>query len=101
MKKLIAGSWTYNSFDQDKFGKILLLCFNSPIAGSASPSQMVFNHQTHDLIPVHRRSFTQECQTDASLLEKRAHHARDLHIQHFNRTAHFPLPLSIGNNMDI
>ena len=101
MKKLIAGSWTSGSFDLDKFGKGLLLFRNAPIAGGASPSQVVFNRPTRDAIPAHRRSFAPEWQKAAGILEKRALRARELQKQHYNRSTH-PLPaLHIGDSVVI
>ncbi|KZS19676.1 Uncharacterized protein APZ42_013836 [Daphnia magna] len=91
MKKLIAGSWSSGSFDQDKSGKELLLFRNAPTAGGASLSQIVFRRPTRDLIPAHRRSFAPEWQKAVGLLEKRARRAKDLQIHHFNRSGH-PLP---------
>jgi hypothetical protein len=78
---LIAGSWTSGTFDQDKFGKALLLFRNAPIAGGASPSQIVFNRPTRDLIPAHRRSFAPEWQQVAAHLEKRTRRAKELQVQ--------------------
>ena len=101
MKKLIAGSWTSGTFDQDKFGKALLLFRNAPVAGGASPSQIVFNRPTRDLIPAHRRSFAPEWQQVAAHLEKRARRARELQVQHYNRRAHPLPPLSIGDSVVI
>ena len=101
MKKLIAGSWTSGSFDLDKFGKGLLLFRNALIAGGASPSQVVFNRPTRDLIAAHRRSFAPEWQKAAGILEKRALRAKELRALHHNRTTH-PLPaLRIGDNVVI
>jgi hypothetical protein len=101
MKKLIAGSWTSGSFDLDKFGKGLLLFRNAPIAGGASPSQVVFNRPTRDLIPAHRRSFAPEWQKAAGILEKRALRAKELRTFHYNRTTR-PLPaLRVGDNVVI
>ncbi len=101
MKKLIAGSWTSGSFDLDKFGKDLLLFRNAPIAGGASPSQVVFNRPTRDVIPAHRRSFAPEWQKAAGILENRALRARELQKQHYNRST-CPLPaLHIGDRVVI
>lgn len=100
MKKLIAGSWSSGSFDPDKFGKALL-CSNAPMSGGASPSQIVFGRPTRDLLPAHRRSFAPEWQQAAELLDKRAQHAKELQIQHFNRSAHPLSPLVIGDSVII
>jgi transposase InsO family protein len=99
MKKLIAGSWSSGSFDPDKFGKALLLFRNAPMSGGASPSQIVFSRPTRDLLPAHRRSFAPKWQQAAELLEKRAQHAKELQIQHFNRSAHPLPPLVIGDSV--
>jgi hypothetical protein len=99
MKKLIAGSWSSGSFDPDTFGKALLLFRNAPMSGGASPSQIVFSRPTRDLLPAHRRSFAPEWQQAAELLEKRAQRAKELQIQHFNRTAHPLPPLVIGDSV--
>jgi hypothetical protein len=42
MKKMIAGSFTSNSFDINKFGQSLLLFRNTVISGGQSPAQIVF-----------------------------------------------------------
>jgi hypothetical protein len=71
------------------------------MSGGASPSQIVFNRPTRDLLPAHRRSFAPEWQQAAELLEKRAQHAKELQIQHFNRSAHPLPPLAIGDSVVI
>ena len=48
MKKLIAGSFTSNSFDINKFGQSLLLFRNTAISGGQSPAQIVFNRPMRD-----------------------------------------------------
>jgi hypothetical protein len=101
MKKLIAGSWSSGSFDPDKFGKALLLFRNAPMSGGASPSQIVFNRPTRNLLPAHRRAFAPEWQKTAGLLEMRARRAKDLQVQHFNRSAHPLPPLEIGDSVVI
>jgi hypothetical protein len=70
---------------------------STPMSGGASPSQIVFNRPTRDLLPAHRRSFAPEWQQAAELLEKRAQHANELQIQHFNRSTHPLPPLVIGD----
>jgi hypothetical protein len=88
MKKLIAGSWRKGSFDVNQFAKSILLFRNAPLSGAASPAQMVFNRAVRDALPAHRRSFAPEWQQKANILEKRARRAKELQIEHYNRTAH-------------
>jgi hypothetical protein len=49
---------------------------------------MVFNRAVRDALPAHRRSFAPEWQQKADILEKRARRAKELQIEHYNRTAH-------------
>jgi hypothetical protein len=71
MKKMIAGSFTSNSFDINKFGQSLLLFRNTVISGGESPAEIVINRPKRDFFPAHRRSFAAEWQKDADILEKR------------------------------
>ncbi len=97
MKKLIAGSFTSNSFDINKFGQSLVLFRNTAISGGQSPAQIVFHRPMRDCLPAHRRSFAAEWQKDAEILKKRARRAKELRTEHYNRRAHpFP-PLQVGN----
>ena len=99
MKKLIAGTWTSGTFDEDKFGKALLLFRNAPRSGGASPAQLVFKRPVRDCLPAHRRSFAPEWQKAADVLEKRSRRATELRAEHFNRRAR-PLPaLAVGNKV--
>jgi len=43
MKKLITGSSSSGTFDNDKFAKAILLFWNAPRLGGASPAQLVSN----------------------------------------------------------
>jgi hypothetical protein len=70
MKKLIAGSFTSNSFDINKFGQSLVLFRNTAISGGQSPAQIVFHRPMRDCLPAHRRSFAAEWQKDAEILKK-------------------------------
>ncbi|KAI9555911.1 hypothetical protein GHT06_018436 [Daphnia sinensis] len=99
MKKLIAGSWRKGSFDANQFAKSLLLFRNALRSGAASPAQMVFNRPLRDALPAHRRSFAPEWQQKAYILEKRARRAKDIQIEHYNRTAHALQPFSIGDHV--
>ncbi|EFX81183.1 hypothetical protein DAPPUDRAFT_317954 [Daphnia pulex] len=101
MKKLIAGSWTAGSFNVDKFAKSLLLFRNAPRSGAASPAQMVLNRPVRDALPAHRRSFAPEWQQKTDVLEKRARRAKEVQIEHYNKTAHSLPPLSIGDHVVI
>ena len=101
MKKLITGSWTAGSFDVDKFAKSLLLFRNAPRSGAASPAQMVLNRPVRDALPAHRRSFAPEWQQKTDVLEKRARRAKDIQIEHYNKTAHQLPPFSIGDHVVI
>ncbi|KAI9550253.1 hypothetical protein GHT06_000602 [Daphnia sinensis] len=99
MKKLIAGSWRKGSFDANQFAKSLLLFRNALRSGAASPAQMVFNRPLCDALPAHRRSFAPEWQQKAYILKKRARRAKDIQIEHYNRTAHALQPFSIGDHV--
>ena len=99
MKKLIAGSWRKGSFDVNQFAKSILLFRNAPRSGAASPAQMVFNRPVRDALPAHRRSFAPEWQQKADILEKRARRAKELQIEHYNRTAHPLQPLKVGDHV--
>ncbi|KAI9550690.1 hypothetical protein GHT06_006285 [Daphnia sinensis] len=61
---------------------------------------MVFNRPLRDALPAHRRSFAPEWQQKAYILEKRARRAKDIQIEHYNRTAHALQPFKIGPNRD-
>ncbi len=63
-----------------------------------SPAQMVFNWPIRDALPAHRRSFAPEWQQKAEL-QKRARRAKELRIEHYNRTAHPLQPLKIGDHV--
>ncbi|KAI9555919.1 hypothetical protein GHT06_018450 [Daphnia sinensis] len=99
MKKLIAGSWRKGSFDANQFAKSLLLFRNATRSGAASPAQMFFNRPLRDALPAHRRSYAPEWQQKAYILEKRARRAKDIQIEHYNRTAHALQPFSIGDHV--
>jgi transposase InsO family protein len=99
MKKLITGSWRNGSFDTNKFAKSILLFRNAPRSGAASPAQMVFNRPVRDALPAHRRSFAPEWQLKADILEKRARRAKEVQIEHYNRTAHPLQPFKIGDHV--
>ena len=101
MKKLIRGSWTSGSFNQNAFAKSILLFRNAPRSGAASPAQMVFGRPVRDCLPVHRRSFAPEWQKAADVLEKRACRAKELHVEHFNRNAHPLPPFQVGDHVVI
>jgi hypothetical protein len=101
MKKLIAGSWTAGSFNVDKFAKSLLLFRNAPRSGAASPAQMVLNRPVRDALPAHRRSFAPEWQQKTDVLKKRVRRAKEVQIEHYNKTAHSLPPLSIGDHVVI
>ncbi|KZR99982.1 Uncharacterized protein APZ42_003925 [Daphnia magna] len=99
MKKLITGSWRNGSFDTNKFAKSILLFRNAPRSGAASPAQMVFNRPVRDALPAHRRSFALEWQLKADIIEKRARRAKEVQIEHYNRTAHPLQPFGIGDHV--
>ena len=101
MKKLIAGSWTSGSFDIEKFAKAMLLFRNIPRAGGASPARLVFNRPVRDSLPAHRRTFAQQWQKEARVLEERAMSTKEKGIEYYNRKAR-PLPeLVLGNHVII
>ncbi|KAI9550940.1 hypothetical protein GHT06_000605 [Daphnia sinensis] len=52
-----------------------------------------------DALPAHRRSFAPEWQQKVYILEKRARRAKDIQIEHYNRTAHPLQPFSIGDHV--
>ena len=60
---------------------------------------MVFNRPVRDALIAHRRSFAPEWQQKADILEKRARRAKELQIEHYNRTAHPFQPFKVGNHM--
>ncbi|KAI9549792.1 hypothetical protein GHT06_006356 [Daphnia sinensis] len=60
---------------------------------------MFFNRPLRDALPAHRRSFAPEWQQKAYILEKRARRAKDIQIEHYNRTAHALQPFSIGDHV--
>jgi len=60
MKKLIAGSSTSGSLDDNKFAKAILVFRNTQRLGGASPAQRVFGGPMRDTLPVHRRAFAPE-----------------------------------------
>ncbi|EFX76839.1 hypothetical protein DAPPUDRAFT_106763 [Daphnia pulex] len=60
---------------------------------------MVFNRPVRDALPAHRRSFAPEWQLKADILEKRARRAKEVQIEHYNRTAHPLQPFGIGDHV--
>lgn len=60
---------------------------------------MVFNRPVRDALPAHRRSFAPEWQLKAGILEKRARRAKEIQIEHYNRTAHPLQPFRIGDHV--
>jgi hypothetical protein len=68
---------------------------------AASPAQMVLNRPVRDALPAHRRSFAPEWQQKTDVLAKRARRAKDIQIEHYNKTAHQFPPFSIGDHVII
>jgi hypothetical protein len=73
---------------------------NALRSGTASPAQMVLNRPVRDALPAHRRSFAPE-QQKTNVLEKRARRAKEIQIEHYNKTAHQLPPLSVGDHVFI
>ena len=88
MRKLIAGSWSAGTFEENKFARAILLFRNTPKSGGASPAQVVLKRPMRDTLPVHHRAFVPEWQLAADVLEKREERAKELSVKNFNRHAH-------------
>jgi hypothetical protein len=62
---------------------------------------LVLNRPVLDALPAHCRSFALEEQQKTNVLEKRARSAKEVQIEHYNKTAHQLPPLSIGDHVVI
>ncbi|EFX73975.1 hypothetical protein DAPPUDRAFT_109262 [Daphnia pulex] len=62
---------------------------------------MVLNRPVRDALPTHSRSFAPEWQQKTDVLEKRARRAKEVQIEHYNKTAHQLPPFSIGDHVII
>lgn len=98
MKKLIRGSWTTGAFDDNKFGKSILLFRNSPRSGGDSPAQIVFGRPMRDCLPAHHRSFAVEWQKLSHFIEKRERRA-EAAKNYYDRKAHPLTPFTVGSNV--
>lgn len=101
IKKLLAGSWTAGAFDEDEFGKAILLFRNAPRNGGPSPAQMVFRRPVRDCLPAHRRSFASEWQQATDVMEKKARRVTEKRMEYFNRRTQPLTALVVGNHVVI
>ena len=90
---------TVGTFDEDKFTKGLLLFWNAPRSGSASPSQLVFGRPLCDYPLTHRISFAQEWQTPIEELGQRTERVKERRAERYNRSTRTLPPLQVGNSV--
>ena len=99
MKKLLETCWTAGAFNEDKFVKGLVLFWNAPRSGGASPAQLVFGKPMRDCLPAHQRSYAPEWPQASDVLEERPQRRRTKTAEHYNRGTRKLSALEIGNHV--
>ena len=102
MKKLIRTSWNGRFLDEDKLCHALLQYRNTPSRKDGlSPAQKLYGHPIQDMIPAHRRSFSDKWQRTAEEAEQQAANCQEKTEEFYNTHAHYLPDIHIGSNVAI
>lgn len=102
MKKIIRSSWNGRYINQDKLCRALLQYRNTPTRKDGlSPAQKLYGHPVQDILPAHRRSFSEEWQRKAEVAEQQVTQTLQSSATYYNKHAHNLQEIQVGSNVAI